>query len=436
MGPAPSQLPGEGTPCLSTNGRCRKEGRNRFPMTDVARSKSINLLLACMDPTGRAWKRAVRENAIDADWAWILERARAHKLIGMIATRSSEAGLDEMLPDSVRAELVMEREKGIAHGVAVSRTLAEVRGLLGGLDCPFFVVKGSVYAHEIYGNPAMRRFSDIDIVIPHERLDDVDHALKKAGYYFWAPSEIHQNLPRWFRARAPDGEEPGSEAAARRILAAFHRHHLYVLKKEDPRMHVEAHWHVFLPTEGRASSQDIWSRTRVATLEGVETLTLDYEASLLHGAVHAMEQPPTEYRLLHLCDVAWMLWKWKDVIDPEKLRDLAREWGLSAWLTAAVMAAERVLPFGLPEACHRIWPERKSLRGGFLTGAGFGEWIVGQSVPEGRFGRLAESAQREALWELALGRPPAFAWGRVRRAFQVRIRGVGARGRASTEVTE
>ncbi|MBT8397258.1 MAG: nucleotidyltransferase family protein [Gemmatimonadetes bacterium] len=405
-------------------------------MTEPNPIRPPSLLLSCMDPKAGAWERSLnahRSEIEEIDWRWVLERARAHKLIGMLTARALAAEVREDLPETVQTELEGEREAGLAHRARVARTLAEVRDRLAALKCPFLVVKGSAYAHDVYGDPTMRRFSDIDILIPHEMMEDVDRAFKEDGYYFWANPEIHNKLPRWFRRQAPPGEEPGSEAQARRILEAFHRHHLYVLKEDDPRMHVEVHWHVFVPSEGRASAEDLWSETRSTSLEGIEVRTLDWEASLLHAAVHAMEQAPTEYRLLHLADVAWMLGRWGEIVDPRKLQELARAWGLVPYLKAAVMAVERVLPQGLPEGAGRIWPQRgahrRSIRGGLLSAAGFGPWIIDQEVSGARARRLGENAWREGLWELALGRRPGTAWGRVIRTVQTRV----PRGRAGGE---
>jgi hypothetical protein len=390
-------------------------------MTEAQRKRSVDLLLACLDPSGRAWEQAIDGPVSGIDWAWVLDRARAHKLIGIVSRLTLDSGIENRLPETVQKDLETERQKGLAHRERAVRTLEETRDLMDGLGCRLFVVKGSVYAHDVYTDPTMRRFSDIDILIPREKLDDADRAFRSSGYYFWADPKIHLDLPRWFRRQAPEGEEPGSQAAAKRILATFHRHHLYVLKEDDPRMHVEVHWHVFVPKQGRVSVQDLWTRARETTLEGIETLTLDWEASLLHAAVHATEAPPTEHRLLHLSDVAWMLGRWGDVIDPKKLHDLARAWRLSGDLTAAVMAVEKVLPMGLPEQAHEIWPHRNPARSILLSAAGYGPWMADQRVDGGRTGRLTQYLWREGLWEIALGRRPTLASARLSRAIRVRF---------------
>jgi len=394
-------------------------------MADEARTRSVQVLLASLHPEEVVWEKAIRDPLSHINWPWILDRARAHKLIGILCHRTLRAGIEDRLPQSVQRELITERERSLRHRARVARTLAEVRDLLGRLDCPLFVVKGSVYAHDLYENPTMRRFSDIDVLIPHEKLEAVDRALKQAGYFFWADPAIHSRLPKWFRREAPPEEVPGSESAARRILAAFHRHHLYVLRKDDPRMHVEIHWHVFLPGEGTATSEDLWGETRPTLLEGIEARTLGWEASLLHAAAHAMEQPPTEYRLLHLCDVIQMLVRWREIIDPDKLRDLGRDWGLSRYLTAAVTVAEQVLPGGLPREARPAWSGRNALQAGLLATAGFGPRLVEPDVRGGRTRRLAEYVWREGLWEMALGRLPRTALERVSRAVRVRLPTMG-----------
>jgi hypothetical protein len=404
-------------------------------MADARNDRSARLLLACMDPTGRAWEEAIEGSMEEIDWPRVLQRARAHKLIGILASRMKDSSIGSRVPEAVEEELKGERTRGREHQGRVARTLEETRNLLTSLGCPFLVIKGSVYAHDLYEEPSMRRFSDVDILIPHAKLDAVDQGLKEAGYYFWNDPNYHRGRSRWSRRRAPEGEEAGSEASAKRILAAFHRHHLYVLPREDPRMHVEVHWHVFVPGQGRVSPEDLWSETRSTILEGVETRTLGWEASLLHAAAHCMEHPPTGCRLLHLSDVAWMMVKRANDLDAERLRRLAQDWRLGRFLTSAVTALERTLPLGLPESSRRLWP-RKSLVGDcFLSAAGFGPWIADQALPASRATRLAERVWREGLWELALGRLPSTAWGHLSGAVRARIpkRGQGVRGPSSSD---
>jgi len=374
-----------------------------------------------MDPSGAAWDEATVDPVRDIDWPWVLERARAHKLIGLISKRTQDSGFEGQLPGPVQAQLAEERKRGDEHLQRVGRTLSWLQELLEALECPFMVVKGSVYAHDLYDAPTTRRFSDIDIVIPHGKLAQVDGALTGAGYFFWTDPKIHRGLPRWFKKQAPDGEVPGSREAAKRILAAFHRHHLYVLKKDDPRMHVEVHWNVFVPGEGGAREQDLWSETRRTVVEGVEAQTLGWEASLLHAAVHAVEQPPAEVRLLHLADLAWMADRWAGRMDFRKLRALAGSWGLEGYLRSAGAALAELLPRGIPAGSPPLLRKPGMVRSALLAGAGFGPWIVDKPLPEGRIRELAQNVRREAFWEMALGRPPAAAWGRVSRALRARL---------------
>jgi hypothetical protein len=104
-------------------------------------------------------------------------------------------------------------------------------------------------------------------------------------------------------------------------------------------------------------------------------------------------------------------------------------------LTAAVAAAEKVLPLGLPEVSRRLWPRKSLVEEWLLSAAGFGPWIVDQALPGSRAARLAERVWREGLWELALGRLPSTAWGHLSGAVRARIpkRGQGVRGPSSSD---
>jgi hypothetical protein len=53
----------------------------------------------------------------------------------------------------------------VARGEMAARTLAMLATAFSEAAVPYFATRGSVLAHEVYGAPERRRFSDIDVVV-------------------------------------------------------------------------------------------------------------------------------------------------------------------------------------------------------------------------------------------------------------------------------
>ncbi len=377
-------------------------------------------LLSALDPSGRAWEARLERDWAELPWSWMLEHARHHKIAGAFAERLRSSGVLDRLPAAVGEAVSEERRLALRQSERAARTLALVDEIARELASPFFVIKGSLLAQKVWA-PALRAFGDVDIVVPRERVDDWDRALRARKYYFWASPQVHEDLPKWFLHAAPPGEERGSKAEARRAMACFHRHYLYVLAEGDPRLPVEVHWHIFVPRESKASESEVWAHAIEQELCGLPVQALDREATLLHCAVHALEGGWKKHRLLHLADVVWILERWGGEIDSAKLAELGRRWGVGGALTAALEGARAVFPFPLPEPVERVWPKRSLWARRSLRSAGLGPEIVDLYARPRSWGRGVGEIWSDALWEMAWGRPPRTAWNRVRRLVATRV---------------
>ena len=344
----------------------------------------------------------------------MFDRAKHHKVLALLIARLKESGIEEQLPEVAKQRLAVEYSRVLMQSERATRTLQMLGELAKELDSPFFVIKGSLLAQEVYGAAKLRVFNDVDIVVPRDRVDDFDRALRARGYFFWVYPPFHQDLPRWFLREAPDGELRGSKDEGRRLMARFHRHYAYVLKEGDPRLPVEVHWNIFVPGRYSATDTDVWQRIRRLHLGGCSVEALDQEATLLHAAVHALEGGPSQHRLLHLADVVWILHRWGPGMDPETLRDLAGQWKVEAELTAALEGARSVFPFPLPEVVDQLWPYRSRWARRCLALAGLGPGIVEMTESPSQYVRLLSATWGDTLWALSRGQPPADAWVRVR----------------------
>lgn len=142
-----------------------------------------------------------RAPALDtAAWNGILCAARAERLLASLAWR-----LDGLaLPPSVRS--ILESAKADAE---VGRTAAlweaeMARRALAPLDVPVVLLKGTAFAAAGLDAGQGRQIGDLDILVPRDRMDDVEAVLLAAGWEWVKPDPYDdQYYRRWMHELPP-----------------------------------------------------------------------------------------------------------------------------------------------------------------------------------------------------------------------------------------
>jgi hypothetical protein len=98
------------------------------------------------------------------DWCALFGLAEGHGLLGLAAIRFRDGG-DEILPAEISQDL---RERQRAQALFTLRLTAEMFGLLdcfaaSGLD--LLVIKGPVLSSRCYGDPGLRQYGDLDLIV-------------------------------------------------------------------------------------------------------------------------------------------------------------------------------------------------------------------------------------------------------------------------------
>jgi hypothetical protein len=380
------------------------------------RASSRRVLLAALGPDPGELPALAAALADRLDWDWILDRARTHKVAALLAARLDHLE-DGLLPNRVRDTVGTVQREARERATRAQRTLQQVARALAARSVPFLVLKGSVLAERVYGDPALRPFHDVDLVVPVPRLDEAEAALVSLGYRFYCPpASAFDFVPPAVR---PSGapEAPVPESVARLLYRTHHYHFGYVPPRGDERLPVELHWHVAEPSVLPVPPAALWERATPTVVAGLPMQTLDAEAMLVHVALHAMKDGRAMFRLLHLCDVAWLVARERSRDGWERTIALAAAWRTHHHLARAVEAARRL--FRLPSAAGPPPPGLAAplLRSCFrLSGD-----PVGGGRGHGPLGRLTREILTEALWDLSLGRLPRRAERRVLATARVRL---------------
>lgn len=134
----------------------------------------------------------------------LLRQAASAQLLAMLAERVCRAGVDVHLPAPIRRQFEWAVRHGRHHALAVHWEVRQIRQALAGVDTPLLLLKGAAYA--LAGLPAAsgRLFSDIDILVPHARLPDVEAALMLHGWADCGQDTYDQSYyRRWMHELPP-----------------------------------------------------------------------------------------------------------------------------------------------------------------------------------------------------------------------------------------
>jgi len=139
-------------------------------------SASLSLLVRVL----RAPRTAARLDL--AGWDLLLRQAGNANLLVSLLYLLEDDGLLDAVPAAPRAHLEWARLAAASHARSVRHEVACIAAALRGLDVPLILLKGSAYAMAGLDAGRGRLFSDVDILVPRTRLDQVEAALMLSGW--------------------------------------------------------------------------------------------------------------------------------------------------------------------------------------------------------------------------------------------------------------
>jgi hypothetical protein len=343
-----------------------------------------------LNPDGNVFEQCGDTNWRQVDWQWLFERAARHKIAALFAARMEQHGLTASIPMSAKDNLLKIREAAHRKAIGAVSTLQQVAEAYRRKKIPFFVVKGIVLAEHVYENRAVRLFSDMDIVVRSEDIEPAEEALLSLGYTLYCP-------PKFQTGHSTES----AETLTRNYCRTHARHLTFGLPEGDGRLPVELHWHISDPGVLKVDQSALWQNIACLTVGDVPVQTLNLEATLIHLAVHALRPGPIDFRLLHLCDVAWLIARLGQKLDADLAWKIANAWGAQHYLICALQMVRDLIPFKSPSACDRLVDGRFFSRMCLRLAADDG-FLLDNSLPENRWRRLGVVASRRFFWDLAL----------------------------------
>jgi hypothetical protein len=197
--------------------------------------------------------------------------------------------------------------------------LAEVLKVLTEASVPALVIKGAAVG-AFYPDPALRPYSDLDVLVPEMQLERAEEALQTLGYWCSQPKAW------WLQ----------------------HDHHLPPIVSDRGWLRVEVHWRLDRgEAPGRLPAEDLWSRAIPWSVENEPALRLDQVDTALYLCRHAVVKHRARMGLRPLCDLVQVTEGWGQD-DWDALVQRTKEYGMARPVYLMLVLVECALGQDVP----------------------------------------------------------------------------------------
>ncbi|WP_225728804.1 MULTISPECIES: nucleotidyltransferase family protein [unclassified Nocardia] len=255
-----------------------------------------------------------------ADWPEFLALAKVNATVPLVRRRLERENRLALLPPPVAAEFAAITD----HIAEVNdRRLHAAIELLArchdrGIRC--VVLKGMLFATEIYRDPRYKRMNDLDILVELDQVDDLIGVYRELGLF--ATTELLGKAPK---------------------VRAERSHHLPSFVSRDGALVVGTHWGLITPLAPyTVDYRAIWNRVRRIDFHGVPAWAMAHEDNLHHLGIHL---PYYKTGVRELGDI-WNLARGSE-LDYGLLRSEIAAAGTERLMYHALSLAHRLVP--IPE---------------------------------------------------------------------------------------
>lgn len=274
--------------------------------------KGTELLLGCLREDNVDIKSARLQEYTATEWGAVLAASAKLRLMPLLFhTLRPHFG---RLPSAsgVREELKQAYMVSGARNMRLYRQLFDLLALFNANGIPVILLKGVHLAEVVYGNVALRPMADIDLLIRPEDLAEADRFMKNKGY---------------------DSSD---------LLQGNSLEHLAPYNKKNA-FQVEIHFQITEPPFSRRFAvEELWSRSRRESIEGIEVLTLCPEDLMLHICAHGGIHHGFRFGLFPYIDYFYCARHYEGELDRDILWQRAESWGMQKALYLFASLSEKL----------------------------------------------------------------------------------------------
>lgn len=247
------------------------------------------------------------------NWPALLALAEEHGLLPLVSLRLSKSD-ETLVPFDIRQKLKETHRAHVIFSLQLTGELFRVLDRLAGAMIETAAVKGPVLSMRCYGDPGLRQYTDLDLIVPTKDIRRTTELMLDLGYQ-----------PRIPLQTIVDGKIPGE----------------YVFRRPDTNVLVEFHTeHTFRYHPRRLPLEKVLARKAWVSIDSRRVPALSVEDELvlicIHAAKHMWE------RLAWVADVAALLAQ-HPPLDWQNARSSAAEVGAERMLRVGLRLAADLL---------------------------------------------------------------------------------------------
>src|SRR5574338_937397 len=143
------------------------------------RKSAVKLLLCCARAT--AMPRLREQAAGEVDWEYLFQLARRHSIVPLVYLQLEQCA-PELVPPQFLAKLKQHYIENSARNTVLTAELSHLISTLAASGIETIAYKGPVLALIAYGDIALRRFVDLDIIVKKADVLKAREILLSEGY--------------------------------------------------------------------------------------------------------------------------------------------------------------------------------------------------------------------------------------------------------------
>jgi Uncharacterised nucleotidyltransferase len=292
--------------------------------------REFQLLLYCA--RSRPDAKTIRDlvNHGDVNWQALVALAQQHYVRPMLL-RTLKSLCWDAVPQTTKLELEQFNRANVQKNLLFTGELLRLFGLFQQHGIPIATFKGPILAVSVYGDLALREFSDLDLLVHTTDLCKAEDILAACGYQADFPDKDYRSAFVGYQGQ-------------------------YAFRHSKTGISIDLHWR--LSRKGAAfpiQSTEIWPRLNQVTIAGRKVPTLANDDLALFLAAHGTKEG---WRSLGwVCDFAELLHNCHD-IDWAAILERAQRSYSSRMLLLAVFLASTLLD--APAPVHLVDKARSS----------------------------------------------------------------------------
>jgi hypothetical protein len=262
-----------------------------------------------------------------ADWDILIRQARRALLLPRICAILEKRGLLNRIPAGPLAHLEAGRVIADKQSQAIRWEVNRILDALQEVGEPVILLKGAAYVMADLDIAHGRIFSDVDILVPKDKLHHAEAALMLNG---WATIQHDAYDQRYYRTWM---------------------HELPPMMHMKRQTVIDVH-HAILPETARLHPGPVKLRAAAQAVSGADNLQVFAPADMiLHSATHLFSDGELEHGLRDLSDLDGLLRHFSGEPDFwQRLADRARELDLARPLYYALRYTRRILATPVPDS--------------------------------------------------------------------------------------